>query len=76
MYVYITIQQQNNKNMEINVPKSTKLSRIKELTVLNKRNGIKQTQKELRSLSYDQLNKLLVAGYDKAFGTGFKMTFK
>ena len=68
-------QQQNNKSMEINVPKSTKESRIGELMAVNKMNGIKQTKTELRKLSYDQINNLLIKGYDK-FGTGFKMKFQ
>jgi hypothetical protein len=68
-------QQQNNKSMEINVQKSTKESRIGELMAVNKMNGIKQTKTELRKLSYDQINNLLIKGYDK-FGTGFKMKFQ
>jgi hypothetical protein len=62
--------------MEIEIPKSSKQSRINELITVNKLNGIKQTQKELRAMSYDELNRLLEIGYDKAFGTGFKMSFK
>jgi hypothetical protein len=61
--------------MEITIPKSTKESRIGELMAVNKLNGIKQTKTELRKLSYDQINHLLIAGYNN-FGTGFKMSFK
>jgi hypothetical protein len=61
--------------MEIAIPKSTKESRIGELMAVNKMNGIKQTKTELRKLSYDQINDLLIKGYNK-FGTGFKMNFK
>lgn len=67
-------QQQNIKTMEITISKSTKESRIGELMAVNKHNGIKQTKAELRKLSYDQINNLLINGYEK-FGTGFKMKF-
>ena len=60
--------------MEITISKTTKESRIGELMAVNKMNGIKQTKTELRKFSYDQINNLLIKGYDK-FGTGFKMKF-
>ena len=54
--------------MEIDVSKATKVSRQKELNMLNKLNGIKQTPKELKALSLETLNKLINQGYDKAYG--------
>ena len=54
--------------MEIDVSKATKVSRQKELNMLNKLNGIKQTSKELKALSLQTLSKLINEGYDKAYG--------